>query len=142
MASIEDAISSFFIEKLSELEDLQGVTIIRHADESEDRGPYIVIVDAVDNGSHDGGMDRSLVDATLNVGLFGHITDDPAGETTARMHCAIAQFLESGTEIVTDEAVGQWFIRFFRCATSGTGIDGNYRKMTYSCRMILQDINA
>lgn len=141
MATLSDTISNYVIERLSALDDLAGVSIIRNADDSIDRGAFVIIVDTQDQGNHLQIPGRKLVDATVALALCVHVTDDPDGSMTEAYRTAIEGLVYDG-DMTPEEPVGDWYIRYWEPSGSGITIDGSYRKATYSARLILQHINA
>lgn len=140
MAGLSDTISAYFIDQLKAIPALSEVSIIRNGDESEERGAYICIVDCQDGGNHLGIPGRFLVDATLAIALFTHVTDDASGEKTEDFREAIEGYLYSFQ--LPAEPVGEWYIRYLEPSGSGITLDGNYRKISWQSKMILQNINA
>lgn len=142
MATLSDTISNYVIERLSAVDDLDGVSIIRNADDSVDRGAFVVIVDTQDQGNHLQIPGRKLVDATVAMALCVHVTDDPSGSVLEGYRSALETVIFDQSAMTPEEPAGEWYIRYWEPSVSGISLDGNYRKITYNARMILQNINA
>ena len=140
MATLPDTISSKFLEVLKAIQDLSNVSIIRAGDNSEDRGPYIIVLDVTDEGGYDGIPGGILENARCSVALLAHTTDDPSGTVTDTIKSTLSSALWSLQSTVGSEPIGDWIIRYISPWTEGPiSLDGSYRRIQFQASLILQN---
>lgn len=142
MDTLSDTISDYVINRLKAIPALAGVSIIRNADESSERGESVIIVDTQDKGNHLGIPGRMLVDAAVALALCVHVTDDQGGERTSALREAVEGLIYDQSAMTPADPIGEWYIRYWEPSGSGIEMDGNYRKATYQAKLILQNIKA
>lgn len=140
--TLSDTISDYVISRLRAIPALAGVSIIRNADESSERGASVIIVDTQDQGNHLGIPGRVLVDATVAMALCVHVTDDQDGSLTSACREAVEGLIYDQSAMTPADPIGEWYSRYWEPSGSGIELDGNYRKATYRAKMILQSVNV